>query len=231
MRFFTLCSRPLRLPWYFWQKTEIEEWTGVLTNPPLTKRIIACGAFRAALETLRLEERYPDLHVTFLPSNLHVWPDKLKRRLSREVRKAQRKNDRIICLYGECFPGIDEFCERRGIIRASGLYCYEMLLGSEHFHRIMDETAGTYFLERELIVNFQEYCLEPLELYDEEMRRSYFKHYQRLLYVRQPSDRCLVSRARKLAQFLNLTLEIRDADYLYLEDKLTSLIEGKHHQG
>jgi hypothetical protein len=193
-----------------------------------TTRIIACGAFRAALETLKLEQRHPDVHVTFLPSNLHVWPDKLKRRLSREVRKAQRNNERVLCLYGECFPGIDEFCERRGIIRAPVLYCYEMLLGSEQFHGILHETAGTYFLERELIVNFEECCAEPLELYDAEMRRAYFRHYKRLVYVRQPSDRDLVPRARELAQFLDLSLEIRDADYLYFEEKLTALIEGKY---
>jgi len=194
-------------------------------------RLIACGAFRPALETLKLEERYCNLRLTFLPSSLHVWPDKLKRHLSREVRKAQRNNERVICLYGECFPGIDEFCERRGIVRTPVLYCYEMLLGSEQFHRIMDETAGTFFLERELIVNFDECCLEPLELYDEEMRKSYFKHYKRVLYVRQPSDLDVVPRARELAQFLNLSLEIRDADYLYFEEKLTSLIEGKHPRG
>jgi hypothetical protein len=193
-----------------------------------TTRIIACGAFRAALETLKLEQRHPDVHVTFLPSNLHVWPDKLKRRLSREVSKAQRNKERVLCLYGECFPGIDEFCERRGIIRAPVLYCYEMLLGSEQFYEILDETAGTFFLERELIVNFDECCVEPLELYDAEMRRSYFRHYKRLLYVRQPSDPDLVPRAMELAQFLSLSLEIRDADYLYLKDRLIELIEGTH---
>jgi hypothetical protein len=195
---------------------------------PHTTRLIACGAFRSVLDTLKLERRYRNVQLTFLPSNLHVRPDKLKRYLSREVRNAQRNNERVICLYGECFPDIDEFCERRRIIRTPGLYCYEMLLGSDQFHRIMDETAGTYFLERELIENFDEYCAEPLELYDEEMRKSYFKHYRRLLYVRQPSDPDLVPRARELSRFLDLSLEIRDADYLYLEEKLTSLIEGKH---
>jgi hypothetical protein len=196
-----------------------------------TTRIIACGAFRAALETLKLEERFPHVHVTFLPANLHVWPDKLKHRLSREVRKAQRNNERVVCLYGECFPGIDEFCERRGIIRAPVLYCYEALLGSEQFHGIMDEAAGTFFLERELIVNFDEYCVEPLELYDEEMRASYFKHYKRVLYVRQPSDPDLVPRAMELARFLNLALEIRDADYLYFKNRLLELIERTHPSG
>jgi len=196
-----------------------------------TTRIIACGAFRAALETLKLEQRYPDVRVTFLPANLHVWPSELRKCLSREVRKTQRKNERIICLYGECFPGIDEFCERRGIIRMPGLYCYEMFLGTEQFRRIMDETAGTFFMEKELIVNFEEYCAEPLELHDEEMRKSYFKHYRRLLYVRQPSDPNLVPKTKELARFLKLSLEVRDTNYGYLKAKLIELIEGLHVSG
>jgi hypothetical protein len=198
--------------------------------PPPT-RIIACNAFRTALDTFRLEERYPDVHVTFLPSNLHLWPQRLKRSLSREVRKAQRNNERVICLYGECFPDIDEFCEKRGIKRMPGLYCYEMLLGSGQFRKILDETAGTFFVERDLIINFEEYCIEPLELHDEEMRKSYFKHYRRLLYMRQPSDPDLVPRVRELSQFLNLSFDIRDANYRYFNTKLIALIEGTHFPG
>lgn len=90
----------------------------------------------------------------------------------------------------------------------------------------MNETAGTYFLERDLILNFEEYCIEPLELHDEEMRKYCFEHYQRVLYVRQPRDPDLVSRAGKLAEFLQLSLEIRDADYSHLGRELVRLIEG-----
>ena len=79
-----------------------------------TTRIIACGAFRPALETLKLEERYPDVHVTFLSSNLHVWPDKLKRRLSREVRKAQRNTERVIASMGSVFPALMSFVNAVG---------------------------------------------------------------------------------------------------------------------
>jgi len=167
------------------------------------------------------------VHVTFLPSNLHLWPQTLKRYLSREVRKAHKNHERVICLYGQCFPDIDEFCEERGVARIPGFDCSEMLLGSERFHRIMDEAGGTYFLEKELIVNFKEYCAEPLELYDKEIRESYFKHYTRLVYVRQPSDSNLVSTVKKLAQFLQLSLDIEDADYLYLDAQIAALMKRK----
>jgi len=88
----------------------------------------------------------------------------------------------------------------------------------------MAKTAGTYFLESELIDNFREYCLEPLELYDSEIRKSFFKHYKKLMYVRQPSDPDLKASAGKLAAFLNLSLEIIDADYSHLNKRLVHLI-------
>jgi hypothetical protein len=99
-----------------------------------------------------------------------------------------------------------------------------MLLGTERFRQLIEEIAGTYFLERDLILHFQEYCLVPLELHDEEMRKSCFENYKRLLYVRQPSDPDLVSRAGELAKFLDLSLDVSDADYSHLERKLIELL-------
>ena len=187
--------------------------------------IIACGVFKPVLEYLQLEKRYPNLRLTYLPSKLHLRPQELENHLLREVDKAKKRNERIICLYGECFPDIDDFCKQHGIIKVPGFYCYEMLLGGERFRQLIEEMAGTYFLEEDLIINFVEYCMRPLELQDEEMRKQCFEHYKRLLYVRQPSDSNLVPKAGELAELLGLDLEIQDADYSYLEKKLTELIE------
>ena len=66
--------------------------------------------------------------------------------------------------------------------------------------------------------------MRPLELHDDEMRKRCFERYHRLLYVRQPSDPDLVPQASKLAKFLELSLDISDADYSHLERKLTELI-------
>ena len=188
-------------------------------------RIIACGVFKPVVEYLQLEKRYLNLRLTYLPSKLHLRPQELEKYLLREVDKAKKRNERIICLYGECFPDIDDFCQQHGIIKVPGFYCYEMLLGGERFRQLIEEMAGTYFLEEDLIINFVEYCMRPLELQDEEMRKQCFEHYKRLLYVRQPSDPNLVPKAGELAQLLGLNLEIQDADYSYLEKQLTELIE------
>ena len=187
-------------------------------------RIIACGVFKPAIEYLQLERRYPKLRLTYLPSKLHLKPQELKRWLLREITEAKKRNERIICLYGECFPDISDFCRQHGICKVPGAYCYEMLLGTERFKQIIDETAGTYFLEEDLIINFEEYCMRPLELEDEEMRKQCFEHYRRLLYVRQPSDPDLLTKASELANFLEVSLEIRDADYSHLEKSLIELL-------
>jgi hypothetical protein len=188
-------------------------------------RIIACMVFKPALEHYNLKKRYPDLRVTYLPSHLHLEPQKLKNRLLKEINSAKKRNEKVICLYGECFPEIGDFCREHGAIKVPGDFCHEMLLGTERFRKFIDEMAGTYFAEKDLIQNFEEYCLLPLELYDNEMRKYYFEHYSRLLYVRQPSDPDLITQASKLAEFLELPLEVSDADYSHLEKKLMELLQ------
>jgi len=187
-------------------------------------RIIACTVFKPALEYLQLEKRYPNVRLTYLPSNLHLRPQELKKRLKTRAISALKRNERIICLYGDCFPDIEHFCQQHGVAKVPGHYCYEMLLGSERFERLINEMAGTYFAEKDLILHFQEYCVRPLELEDEEMRRYCFEHYKRLLYVRQPSDPDLEVQAGEVADFLELSLDISDADYSYLENNLIELI-------
>jgi hypothetical protein len=189
-------------------------------------RIIACRVFKPAIEHLRLEGRYPNIRMTYLPPNLHLWPKELSKYMRKEINAAKRRNERIICLYGDCFPGIGDYCQRHGAIRVPGSNCWEMFLGSERFNRLLEESAGTYFLEKELILNFKEYCIEPLELYDKEMREECFKHYRRLLYVRQPSDPDLENKTSELSQFLGLSLKIEDADYSHLEKELIKLLEA-----
>ena len=187
-------------------------------------RIVACVVFKPAIEYLQLERRYPNLRLTYLPSNLHLRPQELEKRLLAGIKAAQKRNERVICLYGDCFPDIDDFCQEHGVSKVPGHYCYEMLLGSERFRQLIEEMTGTYFVEKDLILNFEEYCVRPLELRDEEMRKYCFQQYRRLLYVRQPSDPDLVAQASEVADFIGLSLDISDVDYSYLEKRLIELL-------
>ena len=192
-----------------------------------TETLITCGVFRPLLDYLRVRPRYPHVRFRVLPSSLHINPYLLELRIRKEMDAALRRGEKIACLYGECFPGIKECCQEYGAARAHGSSCYEMLLGSERFRQILEESAGTYFLEKDLIVDFEKYCAEPLELYDEEMRKELFKHYKKLVYVRQPTDPDLLSRVEELAGFLELALDILDSDYSPLERQLMALIQSE----
>ncbi len=201
----------------------------MIDSAPLTRivvptRIIACAVFKPALEHLQLTRRYPQLSVTYLPSRLHNLPLQLERRLLKEVLSWRKRGERIVCLYGECFPEMNDFCKRLGLARVTGIHCDEILLGRERFQEIIREVTGTYFLERDLIVNFGKYCRRPLELDDVEIREALFRHYQRLLYLRQPSDPDLMPKARRISDFLGLRLETANVDYSFLESQIIQLM-------
>ena len=195
-----------------------------------TTHIIACGVFRPAIEHLGIEKLHPDLSVSFLPSSLHLDPGRLKKELAAGIAAARERGEQVLCLYGECFPEIDEFCSRRGVPRVHGLHCYEMLLGDEAYRRIVEEETGTYFLEQDLILNFDEYCIEPLELRDEEMRAAQFGHYRRLLYVRQPADPELTVMLHEISDLLGLPCETRNADYAHIRTRLEELVNRERNQ-
>lgn len=189
--------------------------------------IIGCDVFRPALSQLSNGKRIPPANLVLLPAHLHVYPAQLHEHVAAEAREAEARSEGIVCLYGECFPAAGDFCHQRRIAKIPGCHCYEMLLGRERFHRIMQESAGTYFLERFLLEGFEQQCIEPLELYDEELRKFFFQHYERLLYVHQPSDPDLKAKAQEVATFLNLALDIQEADYSFLETEITKAIREK----
>ena len=144
-----------------------------------------------------------------------------------EAARARRKGLRVRCLYGKCFPDIDEVALRTGMARTPGSHCYEILLGSERFVHILDAEPGSFFVEKELLLNFDEYCWLPLELDDPHMREWMFESYRQLVYVRQPVDPDLGHTARRIAARLNLSLFVVDADYRRLDRELTRIMHTR----
>jgi len=188
-------------------------------------QIAACGVFRSALENMGICDRFPEMEIDYLLPYLHHYPIELRKRLREVIRRAHGLRHKVICLYGKCFPDIDAFLQKKGATRPSGGHCYEMLLGHHTYETIMDEEPGTYFLEKELLMNFSEYCVEPLELDDPQMRKWFFERYKTVLYIHQPGDPDLWDQAHKIAQFLNLYLEVEEADYTDLKCRIEKEIQ------
>ncbi|MFH1489040.1 MAG: DUF1638 domain-containing protein [Pseudomonadota bacterium] len=183
-------------------------------------RIIACGVFRSALNHLKIHTRFPEIDIEYLQPFLHNDPIELRNQLDKAISRARERDRKVICLYGQCFPDIDEFLKERGIGRPGGHHCYDMLMGAQSFNRAIEEDPGTYFLEKELLMNFDRYCRNPLELDDPQMREWFFERYNTVLYIRQPGDPELRTEAASIADFLSLCLRIKEADYGDLADRL-----------
>lgn len=186
--------------------------------------LIACHVFRSAMDYLGIQKHYPDLTIRYLPAHLHLQPARLKDRLLAEIRQAGESNLCVGCLYGHCFEDIDEVLKPSAVPRLPVSHCFEILLGKDRFQQFMQEQPGTFFMEKELIENFEECCWNPLELSDPQMRRWYFEHYHQIAYIRQPRDPDLTVKVRDIAGALELGFKVVDADYRELERKLNDLI-------
>ena len=191
----------------------------------MTKRLIACRVFEDALHFLGIPRRFPDVELRWLPAHLHLRPDELQQRIALEISEAHRRGDTAYCLYGVCFPGIDQALAALAVPRVLCSHCFEVLLGTERYRQLTEDVPGSFFLEKRLLLNFDEHCWQPLELYDPMMRSWYFEHYQRVVYIRQPMDPNLIKEAKHVAARLSLSLHVEDADYTELAEKLVSLLE------
>lgn len=180
-------------------------------------QMAACGVFRSALENMGICDRFPEIEIDYLLPYLHHYPIELRKRLTKVIRRAHNLRQKVVCLYGKCFPDIDAFLQERGATRPTGGHCYEMLLGHRAYESIIDEEPGTYFLEKEILMNFSEYCIKPLELHDPQMRKWFFERFKTLLYIHQPGDPDLWEQAHEIAKFLNLHLQVKEADYTDLK--------------
>ena len=190
------------------------------------KHIIACRAFQDALSFLNVETRFPTVKLHYLPASLHINPLELKARLLSKILQLSKKKHIACCLYGQCFPDIDEVLKEKGITRIPCRHCYETLLGSEHYKKIIEDRPGSFFLEKELLMNFDEYCWKPLEFDDPQMRQWYFEHYQQIIYIKQPRDPDLIHQAKKIADSLKLSLRVIEADYHEFDFTLTEILQN-----
>jgi hypothetical protein len=186
--------------------------------------LIACDVFRNALDSMGIQQRYPELTVCYLPAYLHLQPAELKRRILAEISLAKERRQRVGCLYGHCFEDIDEVLIEAKVPRLLIGHCFESLLGKDRYHHLIQDQTGTFFMEKELVEHFETYCWEPLELHDPQLRRWYFEHYRQVAYIRQPGDPDLSSKAREIAKSLELELQVIKADYRELDRALSRLI-------
>ncbi len=189
--------------------------------------LIICGALRREVHAIK-EAHGWDVDLLSVSARLHNHPQKIGTAVQERIHRAKESHEQVIVVYGDCGTGgqLDKILEEEGVERIAGPHCYEMYAGNQAFSTMMEEELGTFFLTDYLLNQFEYLIIEGMGLdrYPE-LLDTYFHHYGRLLYLAQTDDPALRQKAKWAADYLGLTLEIRQTRYGALESRLTTLME------
>ena len=189
---------------------------------------IMCGAL--AHEVLAVIKRHGwDVDLIGVPAIDHMHPERIAPDVDRRFQQLRQEYDRIFVLFGDCGSrgALDQLLERYQLERVDGPHCYEMYAG-KGFHQLMEEEPGSFFLTDFLVRNFRGTILKGLGLdrYPG-LKEEYFRNYRRMVYLVQKEDPELLEKAKDIAQFLSLPLEIKYTGYGMLEERLVALMNGR----
>lgn len=204
--------------------------TGMLASMTSTALII-CGAL--AREVLDIVSRHGwDVHVVGVSALDHAYPQRIAPDVEKRILQLRDEHERLIVVYGDCgsMGALDAVLEKYGIERLSGPHCYEWY-GGDLFQQLMDEEPGTYFLTDFMIRTFDGLIKKSMGL-DRfpQLKEDYFRNYKRLVYLAQTEDEALVRKARKVAAYLDLPLEVHVTGYGGLEQQLVNLLDNPQDQ-
>lgn len=187
---------------------------------------VICGAL--AREVLAIIARHGwDADVVGVPALDHLFPERIAPDVEKRLLALREQYGRIIVVFGDCGSRgvLDEVLTRHGIERVAGPHCYTMYAGPA-FHELMAEEPGTFFLTDFLVRSFRGTVLRGLGL-DRfpHLKDDYFRNYTRVVYLAQTDDPKLREKAKQIAGYLELPLEIRQTDYGLLEERLVGMMD------
>ena len=193
-----------------------------------TTALIICGALGREVKDI-VDRRQWDVDIYGVSALLHLYPSRIVDELREKLHDLRPRYQNLIVVYGDCGTTgrLEPLLEEVGALRLRGPHCYEMYAGEQLFAKVSDERPGTFFLTDWLVRNFDRAVIKGLGLdRDPELKPMLFGNYEAVLYLRQVPNPRLADKARDIAAYLGLPLEIRDVGLGELEDRLAALVEG-----
>jgi hypothetical protein len=188
---------------------------------------VVCGALGAEVKDI-VDRRGWNVDIYGVSALLHLYPSRIVDELREKLHTLWPHYERLVVVYGDCGMGgrLETLLEEVGAVRVKGPHCYEMLAGEDLFHRVSDARPGTFFLTDWLVRNFDRAVVRGLGLdRDPDLKPMLFGNYEAVLYLRQVPLARLAGRAREIAAYLELPLEIVDVGLGELETRLAELVE------
>ncbi len=186
---------------------------------------LACGA--VAQDTAALVEQHGwDADVHGISSDLHMTPLEIGPAVEEKLKVLVGRYDRVIVVYGDCGTGgrLDAVLDRYPAVRPAGVHCFQWYAGE--VYRRFEDDIGIYFLTDWLVTNWDRAVIKGLGLDRFPwLRETYFGNLTRVLFVRQHPDPGREAKAREIAAYMDLPLEIHDLGIEPLDDLLSPLME------
>jgi hypothetical protein len=196
-----------------------------MTSTGAKVALIACGA--VARDTATLVTRHGwDADVHGISSDLHMTPLEIAPAVEAKLQQLLPRYERVIVVYGDCGTGgrLDEVLSRYPAARPAGVHCFEWYSGE--VYRRFSEDIGIYFLTDWLVQNWERAVIHGLGLDRFPwLKDTYFGNLTRVLFVRQHPDPDREAKAREIADYMGIPLEIHDLGIKPLDDLLTPLME------
>ncbi len=193
----------------------------------MTTGLIICGALGREVTDIVNKHGW-DAEIIGVPAIDHVFPERIAPHVEQRILALRKQYQRLIVVYGDCGSNgaLDEILSRyNDIDRIAGPHCYEMY-GGELFNDLLEEEPGTYILTDFMVRTFQGLIIKSMGLdrYPQ-LRDTYFRNYQRVVYMAQTENPEYRQKAQRIAESLGLPLEIRQTGYNLLETRLVEMME------
>jgi hypothetical protein len=189
--------------------------------------VIGCGALAREIVALRRANGWTALDVRCLPAELHNRPERIAPAVQAEIRANRGRYRTIFVAYGDCGTGgrLDAVLNEENVERLPGAHCYEFFAGAQTFAALAEAEPGTFYLTDFLLKNFDRLVTRGLGLdRHPELAAEYFRHYKKLVYLAQTRAADADERARRIAQDMGLTYELRYNGYGELGTRLRALL-------
>lgn len=199
--------------------------------------VLACGALAKEILALKsamgLEDRVFDLQC--LPASYHNRPDKIVPALKETLDNRSADYDHVLIGYGDCGTGggLDRLLsEYPKAERLPGAHCYAFYAGLAEFDGMMEEELGSFFLTDYLVRHFKTLIIKGfgMDRYPD-LKKTYFEHYKRLIYMSQAPTDALIEEACQAADFLGLAFEHHYVGYGDLATRIAALPEKERVYG
>ena len=188
--------------------------------------VIACGALANEIVQLQKLNNWSFFELECIPAQIHNQPEQIPERVKAKIQVARAKGREVFVAFADCGTGglLDKVLAEFEVERLPGAHCYEFYASSAVFEALCEEELGSFYLTDFLARHFDRLVLQGLGLNKHpELKKVYFAHYKRLVYLAQTINPDLQSRAQKAAQQLGLEFHTRYTGYGNLARSLSQL--------